>query len=79
MGNGWLKRFLDREEERMVDIAMCNRSDCGKKGTCFRYLAFPDELQSYIMIDQLDTSDGCDMYWKCRNADELREMNYLNQ
>ena len=63
----------------MVDIAMCNRRDCKKKRTCFRYLAFPDEYQSYIIIEQPDLSEGCDMYWRCRNAKELREMNKLNE
>lgn len=63
----------------MVDIAMCSRSDCGKKNTCFRYLAFPDEYQTYIEINKLDTSDGCKMYWACRNKQELQEMNRLNQ
>lgn len=62
----------------MADISMCNRRDCGKKNTCFRYLAFPDEYQSYIMIDKIDIEDGCDMYWRCRNSKELAIMNKLN-
>jgi hypothetical protein len=63
----------------MVDIAMCNRSDCKDKHTCFRYLAFPDEYQSYIMIDIQDPSKkNCEMYWKCRNPKELKLMNKLN-
>lgn len=63
----------------MVDIAMCSRRDCGKKNTCFRYLAFPDEMQSYIKIDTFDLSNGCDMYWRCRNAKELAQMNKMNK
>lgn len=63
----------------MVDIAMCRRRDCAKKNTCFRYLAFPNEYQSYIMIQQQDLSEGCDMYWRCRNKKELQLLNKLNQ
>jgi len=62
----------------MVDIAMCNRSDCKDKHTCFRYLAFPSEYQDYLVIDTPDTSN-CEYYWRCRNAKELREMNKLNK
>lgn len=62
----------------MVDIAMCKRKDCGKKFSCYRYIAFPDEYQSYIMIDKQDVEDGCDMYWRCRNKKELAIMNKLN-
>lgn len=63
----------------MADIAMCKRRDCAKKNTCFRYLAFPDEYQSYIMIQKQDLSEGCDMYWRCRNKKELQLLNKLNQ
>lgn len=64
----------------MVDISMCNRRDCKDKQTCFRYLAFPDEYQSYIILDIQDPSkDNCEMYWRCRNAKELAQMNKLNR
>ena len=64
----------------MVDIAMCTRRDCGKRGTCFRYLAEPDEYyQSYIVIDKDDLSNGCDEYWRCRNKKELYLMNKWNR
>ena len=61
----------------MVDIAMCARRDCSRKSTCYRYLAFPDEYQTYLVIDTPDT-EGCEYYWRCRNPKELREMNKLN-
>lgn len=63
----------------MVDIAMCSRRDCKKKWSCFRYLAFPDEYQAYLMIDKVDLSDGCDKYWRCNSRKELRIMNRLNR
>jgi len=63
----------------MVDISMCNRRDCAKKNTCFRYLAFPDEYQSYIMINDIDLSKGCDRYWRCKDAKELAYMNKVNR
>ena len=61
----------------MVDIAMCNRRDCERKHTCYRYLAFPDEMQTYLIIDK-PIIDDCEYYWRCRNPKELREMNKLN-
>lgn len=61
----------------MVDIAMCARRDCPNKRTCYRYLAFPDEYQTFIMIDK-PIIDDCEYYWKCRNPKELRIMNKLN-
>lgn len=63
----------------MVDIAMCNRRDCEDKNTCFRYLAFPDEYQTYLMLDiQNPNKERCSHYWRCRNPRELKEMNKLN-
>ena len=61
----------------MVDIAMCNRRDCEHKHTCYRYLAFPDEFQTFIILTEPDISN-CEYYWRCRNPKELREMNKLN-
>lgn len=63
----------------MVDIAMCSRRDCKDKQTCFRYLAFPDEYQSYIVIDIKEPDkSSCENYWRCRNPKELAQMNKLN-
>lgn len=62
----------------MVDIAMCNRRDCGKKNNCYRYLAYPSEYQSYIIVEKQELEDGCDMYWRCRDKKELAIMNKLN-
>ena len=63
----------------MVDIAMCNRRDCPQKDTCFRYLAFPDEMQSYIVIDKPILDGDCEYYWRCRNKKELKLMNKWNR
>lgn len=63
----------------MVDIAMCSRRDCPKKSTCFRYLAFPDERQSYLVIDKKILDGDCEYYWRCRNPKELKIMNRYNK
>lgn len=48
----------------MPDIAMCQRHDCGKKTSCYRYTAVPDEFyQTYVLIEDKDVSNGCDMIW----------------
>jgi hypothetical protein len=76
---GGAKSKSDRKNRRvsMVDIAMCARRDCGRKHTCYRYLAFPDEYQTYLLIDTPIIED-CEYYWRCRNPYELRTMNKLN-
>ena len=64
----------------MVDISVCNRRDCPKKDTCFRYLAERDEYyQSELIIDKKILDDNCDMYWQCRNSAELQYMNKVNR
>ena len=61
----------------MVDIAMCSRRDCPKKTTCYRYLAFPEEYQTFLLIETPVIKE-CEYYWRCRNPYELRIMNKLN-
>lgn len=64
----------------MVDISKCSRRDCGKKSTCFRYLADADDYnQSYILVDKIDLSNGCEMYWQVRNKKELAYYNKVNR
>ena len=48
----------------MVDLALCRRHDCPKKKTCYRYIAKADKWQSYILIEDDDTSE-CEHYWPC--------------
>ena len=46
----------------MVDIAVCDRRDCPKKDTCFRYLAERDEYrQSKLDINSF-LDDDKDVY-----------------
>ena len=63
----------------MVDIAMCNRRDCGKKWSCFRYLAFPSEYQAYLQVQQYDVEEGCEYYWQCKSKRDLRMLNKINK
>ena len=50
----------------MVDIAVCDRRDCAKKNSCFRYLAERDEYGQY----HLDIRDLLYpvLLWTSRNA-----------
>ena len=60
----------------MVDIAKCSRKDCGKRLSCFRYLADSDEYgQTYLIIDNMDVEDGCKNYWQVKNSKELKMYN----
>lgn len=65
----------------MVDISVCNRRDCPRKDTCFRYLADRDDYwQSELLVEKkILSSKGCDMYWQCRNSAELQYMNKVNR
>lgn len=64
----------------MVDIAKCSRKDCGKRLSCFRYLADSDEYgQTYLIIDDMDVEDGCKNYWQVKNSKELKMFNKLNK
>lgn len=64
----------------MVDIAKCNRRDCGKRKSCFRYIADSDDFgQSYILIDDIDVENGCDHYWKVKDKYELAYLNKVNR
>ena len=64
----------------MVDIAKCSRRDCGKRMSCFRYLADSDEYcQSYILVQDIDVEDGCENYWKVSNGKELAYYNKVNR
>lgn len=64
----------------MVDIAMCRRSDCPRRMSCFRYIADADEFyQTYIDMRDVNVDKGCEMYWQCRNGKELAQMNKLNR
>ena len=64
----------------MVDIAKCNRKDCGKRLSCFRYLADSDEYgQTYLAIDDMDVEEGCKNYWQVKNSKELKMYNKLNR
>ena len=64
----------------MVDIAKCSRKDCGKRLSCFRYLADSDECgQTYLIIDDMDVEDGCKNYWQVKNSKELKMYNKLNR
>ena len=64
----------------MVDIAKCSRKDCGKRLSCFRYLADSDEYgQTYLIINNMDVEDGCKNYWQVKNSKELKMYNKLNR
>ena len=64
----------------MVDIAKCNRKDCNKRLSCFRYLADSDDYgQNFLLIKDVDLSDGCDNYWKVSNRKELAYYNKVNK
>ncbi|HQD93024.1 MAG TPA: hypothetical protein PK924_07155 [Bacilli bacterium] len=47
----------------MVDIAMCQHEDCPKSKECFRFMAIPDELQTYANFKNICADDGYRYFW----------------
>ena len=58
----------------MADIAKCNRDDCPKCKTCFRFLATPSQYQSFFIIDEVD--ENCKEYWECTTEEEFKRLDY---
>jgi hypothetical protein len=49
----------------MPDIAMCKNPNCEIKNTCYRFLAKPDDMQSYVVIDAVVKNKAdCELYWE---------------
>lgn len=49
------------------DICMCYGTNCNLKNECYRYLAKPDEYQSYFAEPPI--KDGkCERFWKIKNT-----------
>ena len=42
----------------MQDITMCENRRCPLKGNCYRFLAIPQEYQSYAIFECLDTEES---------------------
>lgn len=54
----------------MPDICMCRDEDCPQKGKCYRYMAKPSELQSYVVktFREYPRTDPnyCGYFWPLR-------------
>jgi len=58
----------------MSDITMCKGTNCPFKESCYRFMANPEEYQSYFVEPPI--KDGkCTMYWG-ENAESI--WNQLN-
>ena len=49
----------------MSDISMCQNIECPSRGKCYRYLAFPDEYQSYTDFKPKERfgMNMCNEFW----------------
>lgn len=50
----------------MPDITMCLNEKCNSKEKCYRFLAEPDEYQSYSLFENSFDGDKCVMFWEVR-------------
>ena len=55
----------------MPDITMCVGKFCPLKETCYRYLASPNEYQSYFLEAPYKNND-CEHYWKINKLNSLK-------
>lgn len=46
----------------MPDISMCHNEECRKRFHCYRYLAKPDEWQSYSSFVSDSDTKRCEYY-----------------
>ena len=52
----------------MIDIAKCEDHSCPSCQDCFRYMAFPDEYQTYFE-PQRRGKDKCEHFWPIEKSD----------
>lgn len=51
----------------MADITMCLNIKCGRRGSCLRYMAYPNDYsQSYNNFTELE----CEHYWQTHQYEE---------
>ena len=58
----------------MPDITMCVGIFCPLKETCYRYLASPNEYQSYFLEAPYKNNE-CEHYWKIDNPQKKTNEN----
>lgn len=62
----------------MPDISMCKFEECGKKQTCYRYIAKPSEYrQSYFMGMPPHTDGTCDFYWEAVSKSQMKRLDIM--
>lgn len=52
------------------DITKCIGGNCAKRGSCYRFLAKPDRLQSYSAFFETIKEGECQYYWEVNDGDE---------
>ena len=58
----------------MPDIAMCTNLKCDLSSKCYRFMAKPEMLQSYLIISKdVKTEKDCDHFWRMEE-DEISSM-----
>jgi len=63
------------------DISMCQGDECPLKEKCYRYLAKPNEYQSYFVTPPYKDDGSCDHLWDLSKSKEnpLSHISRLNR
>ena len=51
----------------MPDISMCINPNCSLSSHCYRFMATPDQWQSFLILDQtVKTEEDCEHFWRMK-------------
>jgi hypothetical protein len=61
------------------DITMCTGRGCELRGRCYRFLAEPDEMQSFFSNPPVNKQTGeCTEFWRCVSRSEKKRLDTQN-
>lgn len=56
----------------MPDITMCLNENCLSRKNCYRFMAIPDDYQSYSLFENSFNKDKCKYFWKINSLDKIQ-------
>jgi hypothetical protein len=63
----------------MADITMCDDSECPKKATCFRALAWVTPGRQSYFAESPREGEECGYYWPCNSKSQLHRLDIQNE
>lgn len=62
----------------MPDITQCADDECPRHKNCYRYMATPDEFQSFFGERVMNEDGSCDYYWSLAEQNGEVELPHAN-